>query len=250
MIVYICSVADLPFSPGADIRANTAPLKPTDRGMRWFELALVLLVAVAASTLGSINIARADLPASHNPMSMRWVFGIIHEITSLLLLFYVLKRRHLGFRDLGLQWSWRDLINGMWLACASLLSFWIGWFVVHRLFILAIGTPGRVHTAVQVLGKPTLAAVPYFLLSPLFEELIVRVYLMTEVTELTGSATLAALASAAIQTSYHLYYGWSTALSMFFMFLAFSIFFAVWKKALPVIVAHELFDIFALIRAW
>jgi len=87
-------------------------------------------------------------------------------------------------------------------------------------------------------------------MNPFFEELLVRAYLMTEIVELTGSSALAIAVSVAVQTSYHLYYGWSGALSLAFLFLAFALYFARSRRALPVVVAHGVFDIYGLVRLW
>jgi membrane protease YdiL (CAAX protease family) len=91
-------------------------------------------------------------------------------------------------------------------------------------------------------------SLPFLLLNPFFEELIVRAYLMTEIRELTGSATLAVIVSATVQTSYHLYYGWKGALAMGFMFLIFSIYYARKRRITPVILAHAVLDLAALFR--
>jgi len=56
--------------------------------------------------------------------------------------------------------------------------------------------------------------IPFSLLNPFFEELIVRAYLMTEIMDLTGSAMLAIATSVLLQASYHLYYGWFGALAL------------------------------------
>lgn len=73
---------------------------------------------------------------------------------------------------------------------------------------------------------------------------------MTEVVELTGSTTLAVVLSVAIQSSYHLYYGWVGALALACQFLIFSLYYARWRQALPIIIAHGFFDITTLIRLW
>jgi membrane protease YdiL (CAAX protease family) len=87
-------------------------------------------------------------------------------------------------------------------------------------------------------------------LNPFFEELIVRAYLMTEVLDLTGSSSLAVALSVAVQFSYHLHYGWVEAISLSFQFLVFALYYALSRRALPVIVAHSLFDISDLVRLW
>ena len=71
---------------------------------------------------------------------------------------------------------------------------------------------------------------------------------MTEIKELTGSSVLAIALSVVFQASYHLYYGWVGALSIGFLFLVFAIYYARYKRAEPIIVAHAVFDLYALIR--
>ena len=73
---------------------------------------------------------------------------------------------------------------------------------------------------------------------------------MTEVKALTGSWILSAALSIALQSSYHLYYGWLGAITLSFQFLAFAIYYARTQRATPIIVAHGFFDIIALIRLW
>src|ERR1700757_3458343 len=90
--------------------------------------------------------------------------------------------------------------------------------------------------------------IPYALLNPFVEELIVRAYLMTEIFDLTRSGSLAVIVSVLVQSSYHLYYGWAGAISVAFLFVVFSLYYISSRRALPVIVAHGVFDLIALIR--
>lgn len=112
------------------------------------------------------------------------------------------------------------------------------------------GTASAAPNARDFFAHPSVMAIPFSLLNPFFEELIVRAYLMTEVIELTGSQLLAILASVVVQSSYHLYYGWAGAIAISFQFLVFAIYYARARQALPIIVAHGFFDIFALFRLW
>jgi membrane protease YdiL (CAAX protease family) len=105
-------------------------------------------------------------------------------------------------------------------------------------------------TAKDFFAHPSVVAIPFSLLNPFFEELVVRAYLMTEVIELTGSSTLAIALSVGVQFSYHLYYGWVGAISLSFLFLVFALYYVRSRLALPVIVAHGFFDVYALIRLW
>ncbi|MGO9543681.1 MAG: CPBP family intramembrane glutamic endopeptidase [Rhodomicrobium sp.] len=103
-------------------------------------------------------------------------------------------------------------------------------------------------TVRDIFGRPSIMAIPYSLLNPFFEELIVRAYLMTEVRALTGSWMLATALSVVVQFSYHLYYGWEGAIALSFLFLVFSIYYARTQRATPIIVAHGIFDIWGLVR--
>lgn len=73
---------------------------------------------------------------------------------------------------------------------------------------------------------------------------------MTEITGLTGSSALAVVVSVLVQFSYHLYYGWVGALSLCFPLVVFALYYAHSRRALPVILAHEFFDILGLIHIW
>ena len=68
--------------------------------------------------------------------------------------------------------------------------------------------------------------------------------------DLTGSSTLAVVLSVFVQFSYHLYYGWGGAISLAFFFLPLALYYVRSRRALPVIVAHGLLDVYALIRLW
>ena len=217
---------------------------------RWVELCLVLLVAFSNPILRSIDLLNFGPEALARDESLRWIAGIVHEATALLLLGYVLARRNLNFSRLGLRWSLRDLGSGAGVTLLSYLAYALGYRVIHSLqlalFPLAHSGPS-VH---QLFGHPPLVALPYFFMNPFFEELIVRAYLMTEIADLTGSWTLAAVVSIVFQTSYHLYYGWAGALALSFQFCVFALYYAFTRKATPIIFAHGIFDIWGLIRLW
>ncbi len=176
----------------------------------------------------------------------RWIGGIVRELIGLLLLGYVLWRRKLRFKDLGLSWSKGTLPTGFGVAAVACASYLAGSFVTHRFFVSFLPFLHGGVTARALFSSSSVMIVPFFLLSPIFEELIVRAYLMTEVQALTGSWTLATFLSVAIQFSYHLYYGWEGALAVSFLFIVFSVYYARTRNATPIIIAHELFDLWGL----
>jgi membrane protease YdiL (CAAX protease family) len=180
----------------------------------------------------------------------RWLVGIVQEIAGLLLLAYVLSRRNLRFKDLGLRWSLKDVGVGLLVTGASFAAYLLGSTIVHLVHYWMYGSSPGGPTGLDLFAHPSVAFIPFCFLNPFFEELIVRAYLMNEVLELTGSSTLAVSFSVAVQFSYHLYYGWAGAITLSFQFLIFSVYYLRSRRALPIIFAHGVFDIYALVRVW
>jgi len=226
------------------------PSSPADKRLRWFELSLVLIVCFAESILGSIEILKDGPSAVHHSSQIGYATGIVHQMAGLALLGYVLARRRIRIASLGLRWSFGDLGGGLLVAVVAYLAYAGGLALIH-LFNSATHSPSQsAQIARAMFGHPSILAIPYTIVNPFFEELIVRAYLMTEVRALTGSWILAAALSVVVQFSYHLYYGWEGAIGLSFVFLVSAIYYARTQKATPIIVAHGIFDIPALIRLW
>jgi membrane protease YdiL (CAAX protease family) len=218
--------------------------------LRWFEVSLVLLISLGNSLFNSLYILSYGPSAAPRLSNPRVLMGMLSEATSLALLGYVLWRRGRRFSDIGLRWSFRDVGVGVIVLVASYVFYSAGSYAIFFVHYWMVGTRVMGPSAKEIFGHPAIAFLPFSLLNGFFEELIVRAYLMTEVFELTGSKALAVLLSVLIQFSYHLYYGWWRATAVSFLFLAYSLYFARWRRALPIIFAHEFFDLWALIRLW
>lgn len=230
---------------------ETKPNVPASTSrLRWLEICLVLLVAFGGSVLRSLYILENGSSASSQMTNAAWGIGILHELTALLLLVYVLSRRSLRLRDLGLRWSLRDVGAGLLVTGASYAAYWLCSTAISLVHYQLYGFWANAPGGRGFLQHPTAAAIPFYLLNPFFEELIVRAYLMSEVTDLTGSSTLAVVLSVAAQFSYHLYFGWAEAISLSFAFLIFALHYALSGRALPIIIAHLLLDLNALVRHW
>jgi membrane protease YdiL (CAAX protease family) len=93
----------------------------------------------------------------------------------------------------------------------------------------------------------TVAAILLMIVNPVYEELIARAYVITEMQFLTGSRFVALVASVALQSSYHLYQGALSAGMLAVPFTIFSIYFIMRRRILPVILAHMYFDFIALL---
>ena len=132
----------------------------------------------------------------------------------------------------------------------SLAAYSFGHAFVQVIHHFLYGSFATGPSARDFFAHPTVVAIPFTLLNPFFEELIVRAYLMSEIIELTGSSKLAVALSVGVQFSYHLYYGWSGAISLSFVFLVSALYYEYARRALPVIVAHGFFDLYGLVRLW
>jgi len=249
-VLPIAETAPCGSSPAEIASSEIAPSPPTgSKRLRWFELSLVLSIAFGESLATSLFLHANGKPVA-NLGSYSSVMGLLHETAALLLLGYILYRRRLRLRDIGLRWSFRDLWSGLVVTVVSFVAYAVGHFLVHLVHHAIFGSATNGLTAHQVFGYVSYSAVPVFLLNPFFEELIVRAYLMSEIKDLTGSWLLSIVVSVAVQSSYHIYYGWQGALSLAFQFLVFSIYYARSRRATPVIIAHEVFDIAGLIQLW
>jgi membrane protease YdiL (CAAX protease family) len=249
--VYRRCVSDqLPILTDASpIEALYEHVRASER-MRWLELALLLSISFGQYFFVSLYTLITGLINMAGSQDYQWALTFFHEAMALLLLGYILSRRKARFADLGLRWSTGDLIRGAGVAIGSYCAYFAGNVIVHGIHRAILGDSHSGNTAQAIFGHPGFFAIPFFLLNPFFEEMIVRAYLMTEIRELTRSATLAVALSVAVQTAYHLYYGWEGALSLGFQFLFFAVYYAKTRRATPIIVAHGVFDLIGLARLW
>jgi membrane protease YdiL (CAAX protease family) len=241
-------------SPATAISSSPAnafnKLTAEEKRQRWFEVCLVMLVACGGYVLFALYLLINGPSVAPQSSSLKSGGSIVHEVTALLVLGYVLSRRGRRFANLGLRWSQSDVGMGLLVAAVSYAAYELGHTLVQTVHHSVYGSWATGPTAKDFFAHPSVLAIPLSLLNPFFEELIVRAYLMTEVIELTGSSTLAVALSVFVQFSYHLYYGWGGAISLAFFFLALALYYVRSRRAFPVIIAHGLLDIYALIRLW
>lgn len=240
--------------PASDFVESPPGLESRAKRIRWLELCLVLLIAFGGYFFSSFDVLLAGHAIKWPPrlQNAELAESIVREAAALLLLAYVLGRRRLRFRDLGLRYSLRDLGMGSIVAILSAVASYTTYHLGHSLISVAhpvqFSALARGVTSKQLYSHPSWIVLPFTILNSFFEELIVRAYLMTEIGDLTGSWILAVIASVVIQTSYHLYYGLIGALSVSISFLIFSVYYAKTRKATPIIFAHALIDLYAFSR--
>jgi len=175
--------------------------------------------------------------------------AIIWEVCSLLLLWFILSGQNRNWRDIGWTPTWSDIPYALALIvvtriCQSVINLWFQGYYrsITGHYLQPTTTHGILGAGISVL---TIALV---LINPVFEELIVRAYAMSEMMALGRGPILAVLASVVIQMSYHVYQGTLRGIALAVGFTISSIFFLKTKRIVPVVLAHLWVDAYALIR--
>ena len=225
-----------PAIPGPDPPAVSAAA-PNSRKLRICELALVVGIGFLGSTLTSLHDWWTG-PQPYTSSEFTDLLWMLRAGLAISLLAYVLYRQGRNLRAIGLTFRASDI------PLALVIAFFSG---------LLTTAVGRVLLAYSVssskLPAPEVPSGLYWLaILPLAaeEELIVRAYLMTEVSELTGNMAVAVFASVGFQTLYHLYQGTPAALIDAGAFFVASVFYASTRRITPVILAHALHNFWLL----
>jgi hypothetical protein len=236
-------------------------LQPQESSKRRRAVHLLLLLALAfgpyiyssffyfvAST------RRPDTDAIGQPLDAAalnklFLFALLCDIFVLGLFVFFLRRQGRRLSDFGLNFHWWDIpLAALISAVAYSVTFL--WFAVSETAYNLVA-PQTFDPAARnvefITNQLTLGAVVFVFVNPFYEELLVRAYTMTEVEFLTERTWLAVAASVIIQASYHLYQGPAAVWMMMPTFIIFSLFFAIWKRITPVILAHLYFDLIPVI---
>jgi membrane protease YdiL (CAAX protease family) len=214
---------------------------------RWIDLGLVLAVAFAGHILNSIYLSFHPVPPKYSNISL--VGGILAESTALLLFLVLFKRQGRQIQSIGLSFRWTDLPIALGLVVASFIATAASTGSIGYVWSLATQRSMHWTETRAMFSSTSLWLLPLFLLlNPFFEEILVRGYLTTELIDLRKSVLLATLVSLGVQTSYHLYYGVFGAVVVGCGLAVFAIYYAISRRLMPVILAHMLWDLTALLR--
>jgi membrane protease YdiL (CAAX protease family) len=235
-------------SPSTQLELEIAPSTqvPSSNAHRRVDLGLILAVVFAGSILESIYLAFH--PTAPSFSNMRLFTGISDEIIGLLLFLVLFKRQGRCLQDIGLSFQWTDLPKALGLAVAAVVVMWTMRLVVtYGWLVITLRFPQWPDTRATFSTSSLWLFLPFLLLNPFFEEILVRGYLMTELIDLRKSVLLATVTSLVVQTSYHLYYGVAGAMVVGSGLTVLAIYFAKSRRLMPVILAHMLWDSTALL---
>jgi membrane protease YdiL (CAAX protease family) len=222
----------------------------SNKKLRAVEFALVIFVALAPlifrSTFILLTGRHTDKADSFDAL---YFGGIISQVSTLMILVYVLFRQGRSLAKIGLTFAWMDLAYSVLLVVVVYGAAYI-WSAgtIYGYYFVTKSVPNVRPQNVEFLAVGiTLPSLIYVLLNPFYEELIVRAFTISEVKYLTKRSSLAVITSVVLQTSYHLYQGAFAAWSYVPIFLIFSLYYVKWKRITPVILAHLYFDLWALL---
>lgn len=211
--------------------------KKNSKVVRSAELVLVLFVAFAIPLLAQL---RASRQHSEEDLSVGVYLALIHMISAIGVLAYVLFRQGKTSRDIGLSARWRDVpVSILLLGVGLLVKLSVGVLLQYVSYLTTGHTLAHVGPPTTYLSAGiTIGTVLFFLLVPFYEEIIVRAYTISELMAMSGSAALAVSCSVIVQSLYHLYQGVPAAISHAGWFLVLALYYLKSRRALPVVLAH------------
>jgi membrane protease YdiL (CAAX protease family) len=213
------------------------------------DLTLVIAVAFGGAVVVSIYTAFHPVPPKYS--NIRLLSGIVAEGTALCLFAVLFRRQGRQLRNLGFAFRWTDLPKALGLALAVLVAMRTASPVLKYVwFLITLRDPQWVDAQGMFSSVSLWLLVPFLILNPLFEETLVRGYLTTELTELRHSVFLGTVISILFQASYHLYYGIFGTLVVGCGFTIFALYYAKSRRLMPIILAHLMWDLTALLGAW
>ena len=233
----------------SDTEQQFSSLQLTTR-QRWEDLGIILLVAIAPLVLNAFS-SLIYWPTKPAVAPIYRKIGIIsnllHEFISLIVVAYVLRRQQRSMKTIGLGFRWADPLVGGALAMGGLFLSMLMSIVIRNASFFLTGSFGEARNPKVIFAglTPGLFLV-YMLASSVFEETVVRGFLMTEMIGLGRPVWMATLASIVLQTSYHVYYGIPGALSLSGTFIISALYFARARRLLPVIIGHAFVDLIAM----
>jgi len=220
------------------VSPETSTPASDSRRLRIGEFALVLGVGFLGPSLSSLrDWLLGNQPPPWTPFGE--LLRIVQAGLAIAVLAHVLYRQGRSLRAIGLTFRASDVAWALPLVFSSHLLTVATIRLLQAYSVHFPTVPHTIPSALYWLAILPLAAK---------EELIVRGYLMTEVSALTGSMPFAVFASVVFQSFYHLYQGTPAFVAHLGGFFAFAVFYATTRRITPVILAHAFYNFWLLVR--
>jgi len=210
-----------------------------------------------------IVVTGVHVPSLQHPSIARFLTKSGADVVRLGVAIYVLRRQGRSLVDLGFGTTTsagstsvmpglRDLFPALYLAFGAVVAH----YLVEWWFLIVMWLDGiHLHSHAMNVGFAYVGRSSMLLRSSgaillitnaIFEESLVRAYLMTEIIQFTRKPWLALIVSVVVQASYHLYQGVLPAFSYLGLFAVFAFFYMRTGRIWPVILAHMILDAVAM----
>jgi len=173
------------------------------------------------------------------------VYLLAYETIAGSIVALILWRNGWRLRDFKLQPSLAATGQGVGLACAGWLVYYLAAILAHSAFGGPIGDRVSEDDHLMLGSAAPLLILLVSLLNPLFEEILVCSYVIEALRNRLGIVA-AINVSTALRVSYHVYQGPFAFLWVAMLGLLFAYAYVKWGRLWPVIVAHALHDYVAL----
>lgn len=221
------------------------------RQRRLEDLGLVMLVGFLPLIVSAAYLLLVPVQFNPGHTNYRFSSGLAHEFATLTLFVCLLRRQGRGLKSVGLSWHWTDLLKGFGLFALSMLASYFFYWCAQSAYYYWNRTYFHFRDSNAIFAGASISLLfVYGLAASWFEELLVRGYLMTELIGVSCPVWLAAAVSVALQTSYHLYYGFGGAAWVSIGFAISAIYFARSRRLMPVILSHFFWDLTATYSYW
>jgi len=178
-----------------------------------------------------------------------WNFGamIVSDLLLIGLLWHIIQLNSETMDVFTQPFAGKDILRGfgLWIWCGV---SWYGTYVLLWKCGVGAGPGGKEPRSVE-LFRVTFSA--FYLLAmivnPFLEEFFVRGFLQTRLGQAGWNRLAIILFSTLVQTSYHLYQGLLSCLSLTPVFLFLAIYYQTSRRLYPVIVAHLLMDLIGML---
>jgi len=171
--------------------------------------------------------------------------GVLHHLVSLLLVAYIIYHSGDSRKHFGLEFRPSVLWISTGLFLGGLILRLGGYYAFRHIGSFDIAPQTGTGNIEFLRDTPIALSMGYVVTASAFEEFLVRAYFMTRLRDLGWSTTGAILLSTLVQSSYHMYQGPLAMASNIPMFLLFSIYFARYRNAPVVVLAHLYMNVLA-----
>jgi len=211
-----------------------------------FEFALVIGIAFGQFIVFSVaSLLAGPGPDDHMFDNGHLVYLLVYELIAGAIVALILWRNGWKLSDFKLQPSLAATGQGVGLACAGWLVYYLAALIARAAFGGVLGDRITEDEHLVLGGAAPMLILLVSLLNPLFEEILACSYVIEALRSRLG-VVAAINVSTALRVSYHVYQGPFAFLWVAMLGLLFAYAYVRWRRLWPVLVAHSIHDYVAL----